>query len=47
VNVSRQGVVFLQVSPRGPSQAAVEARIAEASLAFRDELLELGATARR
>lgn len=46
VNVSRHGVVFLPVSPRGPSLEEVEERIATASRALRDELLEL-ATARR
>jgi hypothetical protein len=43
VNVSRQGVVFLPVVPRGPDLEEVERRIAEASRAFRDELLDLAA----
>jgi hypothetical protein len=46
VNVSRQGVVFLPVVSRGPELTEVEERIATASRALRDELLDL-ATDRR
>ena len=41
VNVSRQGVVSLPVVPAGPGLEAIVRRIADASLAFYQELLEL------
>jgi hypothetical protein len=41
VNISRQGVVSLQVVAVGPGVDAITRRIAEASLAFYEELLEL------
>jgi hypothetical protein len=41
VNVSRQGVVSLPVVPAGPGLEAVVQRIAGASLAFYEELLDL------
>ncbi len=41
VNVSRQGVVSLPVVPVGPGLEATVERIAAASLAFYQELLEL------
>jgi hypothetical protein len=42
VNISRSGVVSLPVSPRGPGYDAIVERIAHASLALYQELLELG-----
>lgn len=41
VNISRQGVVSLPVVRAGPSEAEVIRRIAEASLRFYEELLDL------
>jgi hypothetical protein len=41
VNVSRRGAVSLPVVPAGPSEPEVIARIAAASLAFYEDLLEL------
>lgn len=41
VNVSRHGVVSLPVVKAGPGEDAIVRRIAEASLAFYQELLEL------
>jgi Ankyrin repeats (many copies) len=41
VNISRSGVVSLPVSRRGPGYDAIVRRIAHASLAFYQELLEL------
>jgi hypothetical protein len=41
VNVSRQGVVSLPVVPVGPGLEATVQRIADASLTFYQELLEL------
>lgn len=41
VNISRQGVVSLPVVPAGPGLETIVARIAEASLTFYQELLEL------
>lgn len=41
VNVSRQGAVWLPVVAAGPSEPEVVARIAAASLAFYEDLLEL------
>ena len=41
VNVSRQGAIFLPVVPVGPPEAEVIRRIAAASLAFYQELLDL------
>lgn len=41
VNVSRQGEVSLPVVPAGPSEPDVVARIAAASLALYEDLLEL------
>jgi hypothetical protein len=42
VNVTRQGVVWLPVVAAGPDEQAVLQRIAEASLALYQDLLELG-----
>ncbi len=42
VNISRHGVVSLPVVRVGPPEAEVVRRIAEASRAFYQELLELG-----
>jgi hypothetical protein len=42
VNVSRQGVVFLPLSPRrGPAEHDIVQRIGDASLAFYQSLLDL------
>jgi hypothetical protein len=42
VNVSRQGVVFLPLSPRrGPAEEDIVQRIGDASLAFYQSLLDL------
>lgn len=41
VNVSRGGVVSLPVVPAGPGREAIVRRVAEASLALYEELLEL------
>jgi hypothetical protein len=41
VNISRQGVVFLPVVPVGPPESEVIQRIARASLALYQELLDL------
>ena len=41
VNLSRNGVVWLPVVPVGPPEEAIIRRIAQASLAFYQELLEL------
>jgi hypothetical protein len=46
VNVSRHGVVSLPVVRVGPGEEAIVARIAEASLALYQELLELSCDAR-
>lgn len=43
VNISRAGVVSLPVVPIGPTEDRVIRRIGNASLAFYQELLELGA----
>ena len=43
VNVSRAGAVSLPVVAAGPPLDAIEQRIAQASLAFYQELLELEA----
>jgi hypothetical protein len=43
VNVTRQGVVWLPVVAAGQDEAAVVQRIAEASLALYENLLELSA----
>jgi hypothetical protein len=43
VNVSRAGAVSLPVVPRGPGFDAVVERVADASLALYEELLELEA----
>lgn len=45
VNISRRGVVSLPVVGAGPDEDVVIARIAEASLALYDELLELSVLA--
>jgi hypothetical protein len=42
VNITRQGVVWLPVVAAGPDEQAVVERIAEASLALYQDLLELG-----
>jgi hypothetical protein len=42
VNLTRQGVVWLPVVAAGPAEQAVVKRIAEASLALYQDLLELG-----
>ncbi len=42
VNITRQGVVWLPVVAAGPGQQALVERIAEASLALYQDLLELG-----
>jgi ankyrin repeat protein len=42
VNLTRQGVVWLPVVAAGPGEQAVVERIAEASLALYEDLLELG-----
>jgi hypothetical protein len=42
VNFSRHGVISLPVVPVGPSEERVIRRIAEASRAFYQELLDLG-----
>jgi hypothetical protein len=42
VNITRQGVVWLPVVAAGPDHQAVAERIADASLALYQELLELG-----
>lgn len=42
VNITRRGVVWLPVVAAGPSERAIVKRIAEASLAFYQDLLELG-----
>jgi hypothetical protein len=41
VNVNRSGAVWLPVVPAGPGGEAVETRVAGASLALYQELLEL------
>ena len=46
VNVSRHGVVSLPVVRVGPGEDAIVRRIAEASLALYQELLELSSDAR-
>lgn len=43
VNISHHGIVSLPVVAVGPGVEAIARRIAEASLAFYEELLELGA----
>lgn len=43
VNITRQGVVCLPVVPAGPGLDAIAERIAEASLTFYQELLDLDA----
>jgi hypothetical protein len=42
VNISRHGVISLPVVRAGPPEAAVVRRVAEASRAFYQELLEVG-----
>ncbi len=42
VNITRQGVVWLPVVAAGPGEQALVARIAAASLALYQDLLELG-----
>jgi hypothetical protein len=42
VNITRQGVVWLPVVALGPGEHALVKRIAEASLALYQDLLELG-----
>jgi hypothetical protein len=42
VNITRNGTVSLPVVPAGPDEDEVIRRIGEASLAFYQELLELG-----
>jgi len=42
VNITRQGIVWLPVVAAGPDEQAVVERIAEASLALYQELLDFG-----
>ncbi len=42
VNITRQGVVWLPVVAAGPVEQAIVQRIAEASLALYQDLLEVG-----